>query len=487
MERRVLTVLVVELDDLRQSELLALVEVGAARQCEHERGGRARPVQPESGIRLLGRCRADAGAGAGRVRCEAEAARVAHHVVVGEHPRARRAHARERFERLGDDVAQARREPRGREVGEVEGLVHLVRTHPLGGLRERLDPGFGAQHAVALVLGEHGVPVAVDGVHGVLTPVGDLEGAHEALGELAVLLGGLLDVGQPFGLHEAVGDVDAESVGAAVEPEAQDLPELLPHPGVRPVEVGLRAVEQVQVPVAGGAVGVGRARPRGAAEHRVPVVGGQLAVVALAGAEDEAVALGRARAGGHGLLEPLVLARAVVGHEVDDDAQAQLVGAVAQGVEVVEGAEEGVDVAVVGDVVAGVLLRRAEEGGEPDGVDAEVRERLEPLRDAGEVADAVARGVGERPRVDLVDDGGAPPLGAGSGGQLAGVPGGQGGSRGVLVGHDEHDTAIVPHVETVPSSLPGHPGCRTAGIMVLICCGAVTPYGLYGRAPIAQW
>ena len=365
--------------------------------------------------------------------------------------------------------------------------MHLVGAHPQRGLRERLDPGLGAQHAVALVLGEHGVPVAVDGVHGVLPPVGNLEGAHEALGELAVLLGGLLDVGQALGLHEAVGDVNAEAVGAAVEPEAQDLPELLPHPRVRPVEVGLRAVEKVQVPVAGGAVSVGRARPGGAAEHGVPVIGRQLAVVARAGAEDEAVALGRAGAGGHGLLEPLVLARAVVGHEVDDDAQAELVRTVAQGVEVVEGAEDGVDVAVVGDVVAGVLLRRSEEGGEPHGVDAEVGERLEPLRDAGEVADAVARGVGEGPRVDLVDDGGAPPLGARGRSQLAGVPGGQGGSRGVLVRHDEHDTANAPHVETVPSSLAVHPGCRTAGIMVLICCGAVAPYGLYGRAPIAQW
>ncbi len=87
-------------------------------------------------------------------------------------------------------------------------------------------------------------------------------------------------------------------------------------------------------------------------------------------------------------------------------------GARLQRVEVVEGAEQRVDVAVVGDVVAGVLLRRREEGREPDRVDAEVGERVEAGGDAGQVADAVAVGVRERARVDLVDDGGAPPLAA---------------------------------------------------------------------------
>ena len=88
-------------------------------------------------------------------------------------------------------------------------------------------------------------------------------------------------------------------------------------------------------------------------------------------------------------------------------------------VEVGERAEERVDVAVVGDVVAGVLLRRALERAQPDGVDAEVGEVVEVRRDAGEVADAVARAVGEGARVDLVDHGGAPPLrGGGDGGQV---------------------------------------------------------------------
>ena len=81
-----------------------------------------------------------------------------------------------------------------------------------------------------------------------------------------------------------------------------------------------------------------------------------------------------------------------------------------QRVEVGERAEERVDVAVVGDVVAGVGLRRHVERGEPDRVDAEFGEVVEVLGDTRQVADAVAVGVGERARVDLVDHGVPPPV-----------------------------------------------------------------------------
>ena len=85
-----------------------------------------------------------------------------------------------------------------------------------------------------------------------------------------------------------------------------------------------------------------------------------------------------------------------------------------QRVEVVERAEERVDIAVVGDVVAGIFLRRAVERAQPDGIDSERDEVIEAARDAGEVPDAVAGCIRERARIDLVDDGRAPPLGAGA-------------------------------------------------------------------------
>ena len=65
---------------------------------------------------------------------------------------------------------------------------------------------------------------------------------------------------------------------------------------------------------------------------------------------------------------------------------------------------------VVGDVVAEVDLRRGIEGREPDGVDAQVLQVVEPLGDAVQVADAVAVRVLKAARVNLVDDGVLPPV-----------------------------------------------------------------------------
>ena len=65
---------------------------------------------------------------------------------------------------------------------------------------------------------------------------------------------------------------------------------------------------------------------------------------------------------------------------------------------------------VVGDVVAGVGHRRGVPGAEPDRVHAEVRAGTAGCADAGQVADPVAVAVGEAARVDLVDDGGPPPV-----------------------------------------------------------------------------
>ncbi len=147
-----------------------------------------------------------------------------------------------------------------------------------------------------------------------------VEEGHDVVAEqLELVLGA--EVGQAGGLDEAVGDVDAEAVGAEVEPEAQDGAELVLDGGVVPVEVGLLGGEEVQVPLS-----VGDAGPGGPAEDRLPVVGGQFAVLALAGAEVEAFAQPGSGAFAQCLLEPFVLVGAVVGDEVDDDAQAEAVG-----------------------------------------------------------------------------------------------------------------------------------------------------------------
>ncbi|CAH0326274.1 hypothetical protein SRABI128_05236 [Microbacterium sp. Bi128] len=99
-------------------------------------------------------------------------------------------------------------------------------------------------------------------------------------------MGGVGDVGQVGVFHQPVGDVDAEPVHAAIQPEPQYAFEHVPYVGVGPVEVGLGGVEDVQVPLPEGAVGFGDACPHRPAEYGLPIVGRELAVLAFAFAED---------------------------------------------------------------------------------------------------------------------------------------------------------------------------------------------------------
>ena len=105
-----------------------------------------------------------------------------------------------------------------------------------------------------------------------------------------------------------------------------------------------------------------------------------------------------------------MLVAGVVGDEVHDQAHASGVEPINEGIEVVQGAEEGVDVLVVGDVVAVVVLRGAVDGAEPHDVDAQLVEVVQATGQARDVTGPVSVGVLERTGVDLVDDGAAPPF-----------------------------------------------------------------------------
>jgi hypothetical protein len=99
----------------------------------------------------------------------------------------------------------------------------------------------------------------------------------------------------------------------------------------------------------------------------------------------------------------------VVGHQVEDDTNAAIGCVSDELVEVVEASQVRIDVLVVGDVVAPVGVRRGEGRRQPERVDAELAEVIEVLDDAAEVTDAVTVAVRERPAVDVIEDGLAPP------------------------------------------------------------------------------
>ena len=324
----------------------------------------------------------------------AEARARARLVVIGEHPR-RPARAHHRLD-LGDARPPCAGLPRHRERLEVEGEVQLVGVPEVGRDELRLgEVDLAHDHAVARVVVQHGADPAQERVCAlVVVRAHDVEVAADDVGRG--------DVGQRGVLADEVHDVGAEAVDAAVQPEAQHVVHRLDDRGLVPVEVGLLGQEGVQVPLLGGRV----PRPRGAAaEGRRPVVGRMLR---RAVAPAVPVALGRfARRAA--LDEPRVLVGGVVGHPVQEDADVAGVGVGEQRVEGREVSEERVDVAVVGHVVAEVGHRRAVDRRQPDRVGPEPLQVLEARAQALEVADAVAGGVGERARVDLVDDGVLPP------------------------------------------------------------------------------
>ena len=216
-------------------------------------------------------------------------------------------------------------------------------------------------------------------------------------------------VGHARVLRDQVDDIHAEAVDTAVEPPVHHLVDGGAHVGVVPVQVGLLPVEQVQVILARGLV----PRPGRAGEEGPPVVGLSPGLAAHAPgtriAPDVPVTL-RALPRGPRLDEPRVLVGGVVDDQVHDEAHAPLTDALQQTVEIRQGAEHRVDVVVVGDVVAVVRLRGGVDRREPQDVDAEGLQVVELGTNALEVAEAVAVGVFEGARVDLVDDGALPPL-----------------------------------------------------------------------------
>ena len=93
------------------------------------------------------------------------------------------------------------------------------------------------------------------------------------------------------------------------------------------------------------------------------------------------------------VLEPGVLVRGVIHHEIDEHADAALLGPVRELDEIAERAVAGIDVVIIGDVIAVVALGRGLERHQPEGRDAEAVQVIQAAHQPLEVADAVAIGI----------------------------------------------------------------------------------------------
>ena len=172
--------------------------------------------------------------------------------------------------------------------------------------------------------------------------------------QLAVLVDDLGNLGD---------HVHAEAIDAAIHPPIHHLVDGLAHLGILPVEVGLLLgilVEEVFTALR-------IVLPCGAAEIGAPLVrlGARGARLVARPGGTPPVPVGVRVVLVAGGLEPGVLVGRVVDDQVHDDLQAALVRFGEQLVHIGHRAEQRVDVLVVGDVVAVVVLRGFEDRGQP--------------------------------------------------------------------------------------------------------------------------
>ena len=290
---------------------------------------------------------------------------------------------------------------------EIEGKMDGVEARPviLGQSRD-VEIGLADEEPVARILGQHGPHLAGDvedarrvgAVDRDELLEGRIAGAEVGVGRVVAELGVL---------HHVPDDVDPEAVDAALQPEAHGVVDRRPHRRIAPVEIGLLLQEGVVVVLPGGRVEF----PGAAAGLAHPVVGRAAARRRVA--PDVPVAA-RIAARAARFLEPGMGARAVVGHEVQQQTQAAAMQRPDQPIQIRKRAEKRIDRLVVADVVAEIGHRRGKDGRDPDGADAEPDEMVDPSGDAVEVADPVAVAVLKGPGIDLVDDGILPPGASGA-------------------------------------------------------------------------
>jgi len=318
------------------------------------------------------------------------------HVMIGQRPGRRRVGQLGRHQRVLDRRADLGGVEIGSHQTKIEAQVQLVRTQVLGEVRILEHPDLADGHRVGVII-EHRADAAVDPVHAVMVEARIVfaQGQHRQLR--------ITHVGQPRRFGHAVRHVDPEAVDAAVEPEPQGPFQIGGHLGVLPVQVGLLGIEQVQVPLAGGAIGFGDPGPGRAAEHRHPIVRRECPADPAAVAEQVALPRRAARATGQCRTEPRMLRAGVVGYQIHGDLDAGAVRGIDQPVQRGHAAEQGIHITRVGHVITVIGHRRDHHRIEPQRVHTQGLQMAQPCGDAVQITDAVAVTVGEGPRIQLVE------------------------------------------------------------------------------------
>ena len=264
-------------------------------------------------------------------------------------------------------------------------------------------------------------------------------GAERERGRVAVGTGGIiLDLAARFARKLAVGvdalgnlrdDVHAETVDTTVEPPVHHLVDRLTHLRVLPVEVRLlRGILVEEILAALGVI-----LPCGTAEIRAPTVrfGTRRARLMAGTGGTPPIPVGVRVVLVAARLEPRVLVGSMVDDQIHHDFQTALMRLGKQFIHIVKRAEHRIYALVIRDIVAVVILRGLVDRAQPQHINAQVGEIIQAAGDALDIAEAIAIGVLEATRVNLVHHGVRPPRAGGR--PIRADTGGKG--RTIEIGH----------------------------------------------------
>ena len=186
-------------------------------------------------------------------------------------------------------------------------------------------------------------------------------------------------------LADLVDDIQAETGNALFHPEADALIQFFSHGGIFPVQIRLLHGKLVEIPSAHfRRIGPGRAAEGGA--HGI----GRCLRIAVA--PDEEIVIGIIPTL-QCFQKPRMLIRAMVQHQIHNNADAPLLALGNQRVHILHGAKERINGAIVGNVITVIHLRGCAHRTQPDRVNAQLLQIVQSADDAAKVADTITIGI----------------------------------------------------------------------------------------------
>ena len=211
-----------------------------------------------------------------------------------------------------------------------------------------------------------------------------------------------------------VDHVQPKAVDPHIQPETRRIEHGVLDLWIMEIEIRLGFQEVVQIVLSAARLPF----PGAAAEQRQPVIG------RIAGRRgvgpDIPVGLGVGSVFS-AFFKPGVARARMADHQINQNFESQSVSFGQEGAKIVKSSEQGIDVAIVRNVIAKILHRRFEERRNPQGVHAERGYGAEFGANAGKIADPVAVGVKEGAGIDLIDHRAAPPIRADRQGRRKGL------------------------------------------------------------------